>query len=432
MGFDDIEFRKRSRPARGRRKSRSARRLPDYWDDQDWFANTCIQAATAAETILRELGLKHIDIYVEDILPATNRRYPDSLSNPIFAPTKSVLADWSLQDVNWLTPTRKGKLPRQLAEYDFVYQGWVTAKQIYKFLAEAISGPFGPFAIGSKSDPLVSGPSIVVTIVDDAKHGKIELVVSKSVFDRITLADDASDATSDRSRDALARAFSSAFQKDAIRGYLSRSGLIEILSGRELKSFLDNITVQMHDEFINPFIDLIGPGRTFHFLPTGSIAERLAKFDEYAENNPERTPSQLVQEVFPELVTKRVTETAPSLPKRAPELWAKRKNKDEAPPQFATRVYRVWMDAEVLTRPDLKRLDPQLFASLDNWLKHNRRKAKPDPLPVGFKLLTIEQSNDTWVNKVAHGQVPFPTDKDELARFAAVLYERIRAPRARE
>jgi hypothetical protein len=89
------------------------------------------------------------------------------------------------------------------------------------------------------------------------------------------------------------------------------------------------------------------------------------------------------------------------------------------------------MDAEILTRPDLKRLDPQLFASLDNWLKHNRRKVRPDPLPEGFKLLTLEQSNDSWVNKVAHGQVPFPTDKDELARFAAALNERIRAPRTR-
>lgn len=173
--------------------------------------------------------------------------------------------------------------------------------------------------------------------------------------------------------------------------------------------------------------------KTEEFFHSGTIAERLAKLDEYAAENPNESPSSCVSKFFPELLGTQPTKVtaakpesvAPPLPKRAPERWPTNPDKrTENPAEFATRVYRVWMDAGVMTRQDLKRLDPMLFASLDNWMKHNRRKPDPDPMPEGFRLLTIEQANSLWVEKVKSGALPFPNDPDSLAKFANALQYR--------
>jgi len=153
---------------------------------------------------------------------------------------------------------------------------------------------------------------------------------------------------------------------------------------------------------------------------SGSVEERLKQLDRFTSEKPGQPISQYVVELFPELTEPK--HRPPDLPKKAPERWPSDPDKrTENPAEFATRVYRTWMDAEVLTRPALGKLDPPLLASLDNWLKHNRRKATPDPLPGGFNLLTIEQANDAWIDRITAGREAPPTDMAGLARLAAAM-----------
>jgi hypothetical protein len=161
---------------------------------------------------------------------------------------------------------------------------------------------------------------------------------------------------------------------------------------------------------------------------------RWAEFDKRVRENPDRSASSILRDEFADLIGTQTSnlqktqnlQAVPPLPKKAPARWSRLQDRqgDENPAEFATRVYRVWMDAEILTRQFLKEIDPVLFASLDNWLKHNRRKATPDPLPQGFKLLTVAQVNDAWVERVRSGKTQLPTDPDELARFAHALQYR--------
>jgi len=160
---------------------------------------------------------------------------------------------------------------------------------------------------------------------------------------------------------------------------------------------------------------------------SSELDPRWIAINEFAQRNSDKLVSDFVEEHFPELLQippqARALTEVPPLPKNA-ERWPSDPSKrTENPAEFATRVYRVWMDAGVLTKPELKRLDPLLFASLENWLKHNRRKAQPDPLPEGFNLLTIEQANDAWIKRIQSGQAPGLTDPAEMARFlTAVRY----------
>ncbi|MBV9694248.1 MAG: hypothetical protein JO261_11170 [Alphaproteobacteria bacterium] len=120
----------------------------------------------------------------------------------------------------------------------------------------------------------------------------------------------------------------------------------------------------------------------------------------------------------------------PPLPKKAPERWPSDPNKrTENPAEFATRVYRVWMDSSVLTRQALKSLDPLLFSSLNSWLKYNRSKESPEPFPEGFNLLTAGQANDVWIARIQSGQQPSPSDPAGLARYAMALKYRERDER---
>jgi hypothetical protein len=57
----------------------------------------------------------------------------------------------------------------------------------------------------------------------------------------------------------------------------------------------------------------------------------------------------------------------PQLPRKAPELWAKRdKTLKENPAQFTRRVYSRWL-AGSLTRPMLRDLDDGLYHALSVW-----------------------------------------------------------------
>jgi hypothetical protein len=71
------------------------------------------------------------------------------------------------------------------------------------------------------------------------------------------------------------------------------------------------------------------------------------------------------------------------LPEKAPELYAERTHRKKSDPNyeniegFLRRVWKTpWIDAGVLTMPDLERLDPQAYTALHNWLRKN--KLPPD------------------------------------------------------
>jgi hypothetical protein len=75
------------------------------------------------------------------------------------------------------------------------------------------------------------------------------------------------------------------------------------------------------------------------------------------------------------------------------------------------------MDAGTLARTDIKALDPELYSSISNWLKHNRRKREPE----GFKLLKTVEKNVSWANRVRKGEAQAPADSAEALRLAHAL-----------
>ena len=70
----------------------------------------------------------------------------------------------------------------------------------------------------------------------------------------------------------------------------------------------------------------------------------------------------------------------PALPEKVSALWAEAKEPDDTPPAFIQRHYAPWL-GNGLTRADVRRLDPQLYMALANWLRKN-------DLPEGFELPT--------------------------------------------
>jgi len=209
----------------------------------------------------------------------------------------------------------------------------------------------------------------------------------------------------------------------------SRSSLVRTLVAILQRKNLDKSYEYYKQDNPYHFWGPITPGPTDK---KNALADpRLIQLDEFARKNPGAPISDLVLKLFPGLIIAKQSpssQPAPPLPKKAPERWpsdpAKRK---ENPAQFATRVYRVWMDAEVLTRSILEELDPLLLGSLDNWLQNNRRKPNPEALPEGFRLLTIGQANDRWIERVKKGDAPFPAGGDDLMRFANALLSRAAA-----
>jgi hypothetical protein len=110
---------------------------------------------------------------------------------------------------------------------------------------------------------------------------------------------------------------------------------------------------------------------------------------------------ELLRKMFPELSESNAVgqpssatalEQSDQLPTTAPALWASDKQRGDTPPEFIKRHYGPWL-GKGLTRPDVKRLDPQLYTALSNWLRHNE-------IPADLDLPTLKEKNDRWVAKI--------------------------------
>lgn len=74
------------------------------------------------------------------------------------------------------------------------------------------------------------------------------------------------------------------------------------------------------------------------------------------------------------------------LPEKAPAIYADRHDKAQTIIDFL-KIWKPWMDAKLLTRRDLRRLDPSADRAVERWIaKH--------PLPSEFYLPTVRQIND--------------------------------------
>lgn len=105
----------------------------------------------------------------------------------------------------------------------------------------------------------------------------------------------------------------------------------------------------------------------------------------------------VVEEVVSELLSSVPDATLPTrdIPETAPALWASDKQPSVSPPEFIKRHYEPWL-GKGLARPDIKRLDPQLYVALSNWLRKNE-------MPADLDLPTLKERNDRWVSKVGEG-----------------------------
>jgi len=86
------------------------------------------------------------------------------------------------------------------------------------------------------------------------------------------------------------------------------------------------------------------------------------------------------------------------LPKRAPELFVKRRNSSETIVDFLRRVWKPWMDAGSLTRNDLRKLDQSAARGIDNWLAKNS-------LPDDIRVPTKKELNDSIIAQGGIGAI---------------------------
>ncbi len=127
------------------------------------------------------------------------------------------------------------------------------------------------------------------------------------------------------------------------------------------------------------------------------LKSRLSQMDAYAKEHPELRPSEYVPFFFPEIRQIRLaTQTSErqdaAAPDVAPATWATDKQPVDTPPAFIQRHYEPWL-GKGLARPDIKRLDPQLYVALSNWLRNNE-------MPADLDLPTLKEKNDRWVAKI--------------------------------
>lgn len=82
--------------------------------------------------------------------------------------------------------------------------------------------------------------------------------------------------------------------------------------------------------------------------------------------------------------------SALALPKKAPELYVGNRGGGSAGENivdFLRRVWKPWIDAGVLSRPDLKHLDPKAYEGIRNWTKRN-------PMPPDLILASKSEAAD--------------------------------------
>ncbi|MFF9554114.1 hypothetical protein [Methylobacterium fujisawaense] len=74
------------------------------------------------------------------------------------------------------------------------------------------------------------------------------------------------------------------------------------------------------------------------------------------------------------------------------QLYADRPDRKETAPQFIERVYggAGWLTGE-FTRADLRKVDPQAAAALNNWESHSKQRAN-------LNLPTVKERNDLLLN----------------------------------
>lgn len=79
-----------------------------------------------------------------------------------------------------------------------------------------------------------------------------------------------------------------------------------------------------------------------------------------------------------------------------------------------------YIEAGILTRPDLKRIDPEASRALRNWLYTHH-----GPLPHGWIIPTLAEENDRKIKELG---LSGPDAKKEAARLASALYRRTTQP----
>lgn len=79
----------------------------------------------------------------------------------------------------------------------------------------------------------------------------------------------------------------------------------------------------------------------------------------------------------------------PQMPNVAPKLWMDRPARQKDPVQFVVDTYGDFLGMG-LAQADIRRLDPQLYAALQNW-KHRKG------WPAGFSLPTRKEVNDEQI-----------------------------------
>jgi hypothetical protein len=84
-----------------------------------------------------------------------------------------------------------------------------------------------------------------------------------------------------------------------------------------------------------------------------------------------------------------------ALPEKAPELYKDRPRDPETGrletvAVYLERVWKPWIDAGVLTRPDFRRLDPEGEMALRNWLRNPENKL-PDDLHIPKKTEVLSR-----------------------------------------
>ena len=115
--------------------------------------------------------------------------------------------------------------------------------------------------------------------------------------------------------------------------------------------------------------------------------QKLDIIDEFARDNPGAPVSNLIDELFPAASVDVIGQSARSLPDTAPATWSESKLPGEAPPVFVKRIYGLWL-GHGLDRPRIKRLDPKLYAAINNWV------ARPENTwPSDVDLPTREEQN---------------------------------------